>query len=102
MMSREKKNAKIIKTFLGIEDHGIFTCSLTLDYGGVCQGFGNHELKYEKYGVVYLERILQAVGVDKWERLLGRNIRADAEHGKVHGIGHIINDKWFYPEQDLT
>jgi hypothetical protein len=94
----ETRNAIIKKTFLGIEDHGIFTATLTLNYGGTEQGFGMHDLTYEAYGIKYLRSILKAVGVESWEDLVGTPIRAKCEFTKVHAIGHLIEDKWFEPE----
>ena len=43
-MSREIVNARIRSTTLGVEDHGIFTAWLNLDYGGSGQGFGGWAL----------------------------------------------------------
>lgn len=107
----EIKNAQIRSTMLGVEDHGIFSCILSLDYAGSGQGFGGYALdEYEPqrkarfgtaYGMEFIKRILDTLEVDKWEALKGQHIRADADHGKVYGIGHIIKDKWFYPEKDL-
>ena len=94
----ESKNAKIASTMLGIEDHGIMTCMLTLDYGGVSQGFGGYDLKYGPYGVKFLREILETVGVSEWEDLPGKYIRVVSDHGKVHRIGHITEDRWFTPE----
>ncbi len=111
-MKSEIKNARIESTMLGEEDHGIMTCFLYLDYGGAGQGFGGYGLqRWDKaenrargteYGMEFIMRILDVVGVRKWEDLVNQYIRADAEHGKVHGIGNIIEDKWFYPEKDLA
>ena len=98
----ETKNAKIKSTFLGTEDHGIFTANLTLDYGGGgFQDFGSHELKYEKYGIEYLERILKTLGIESWEDLPGTVCRVKADRRHVEAIGHFIEDKWFNPEKDL-
>lgn len=97
----ETKNAKIKSTYLGLEDHGLFTCFLNLDYGGSFQGFGGHSLTHPKYGVEYLGRVLKTVGVDRWEELPGKVIRVKADHGAVYAIGHIIEDRWFNPEEDL-
>lgn len=107
----EIKNAKIESTMLGIEDHGIMTCFLYLDYGGSCQGFGGYGLdSYNEslkrrvgtdYGLEFIKCILDTVGVEKWEDLPGKYIKADADFDRVRGIGNIIKDKWFYPEKDL-
>jgi hypothetical protein len=95
----ETRNAIIESTFLGIEDHGIFTCSLGLDYGSLHQFFGMHNLSYKDYGVAYLRKILEVVGVNSWDELKDKPIRVKCEHTGVHAIGHIIEDKWFKPEK---
>ncbi len=107
MREREIKNAKISSTRLGWEDHGIFTFSIGLDYGGSGQGFGDccmdEPLKkngqfIERVGTAVgmdlIMRILKAVGVEKWEDLKGMHVRADADFGKVYRIGHFLEDKW--------
>ena len=111
MFKRQIVNARIERTSLGIEDHGILTAVLGLDYGGVGQGFGGYSLDNwsnedgrrvgTAYGMEFVSRILKTVGVEKWEDLKGKHIRVDQEHNKIWGIGHIVNDVWFYPEKDL-
>jgi hypothetical protein len=106
---KEVKNAIIDSTMLGIEDHGIFTCYISLDYGGEIQGFGGYGLddwnpKTKKrdtvgFGLEFVKRVLKVAGVDKWEDLKGRHVRAEAEHTKIHRIGHILKDVWFSPEE---
>jgi hypothetical protein len=95
----EIRNAIIKRTFLGIEDHGIFTAVITLDYGSSQQGFGQHNLEFKDYGIAYLRKILEAVGVNEWEELQGQTVRVKCEHTKVYAIGNIIQDKWFEPER---
>jgi len=112
---REIKNARIRNTMLGWEDHGIFTCMIDLDYDGEGQGFGGYALdkfngeRNEKsarhgtaYGLQFIMEICRVVGVEKWEDLKGKYVRADAEHVKVHRIGHITADKWFDPAELYT
>lgn len=113
-MSRdaEVKNAKIRGTMLGIEDHGIMTAFIELDYGGAGQGFGGygfdnpHKTKEEPYGrrgtafgCEFIRRVLDVVGVEKWEDLKGKHVRVVATWDKVKRIGHIIEEKWFDPEE---
>lgn len=108
----ETKNAKIRSTMLGVEDHGIMTCSISLDYGGMVQGFGGygfdepHKTEAEPfgrrgtaYGCEFIRRVLVVVGVDCWEDLKGKHVRAVIDGGLVRKIGHIIEDKWFDPEE---
>lgn len=116
MDSREKaetKNAKIVKTTLGYEDHGILSYVLHLDYGGLSQGFGAYALdkpvhdangKFLRrtgsaYGMETIARILKAVGVDTWEQLPGKHIRVRTTRTKVEAIGNILKDEWFCPEE---
>jgi hypothetical protein len=94
----EIKNARIESVYLGLESHGILTCYLNLDYGGLAQSFGGFELKHPDYGMEFIHRILRVVGVESWEQLPGKTIRAKCDNSKVYGIAHIIEPKWFHPE----
>ncbi len=87
---------------LGFEDHGLMTCMLYLDFGGISQGFGGYHLK----GVAMYEtvsEILKVVGVEKWEDLKGEYIRVGYKekegHGRIHKIGNLLKDEWFCPEE---
>ena len=95
-MGYEHRNAVIRDTFLGIEDHGIFTFNLTLDYGGSCQGAGSYTLHSTGYtapgGLCLLRRILTTVGVDSWEKLKGAHVVALVEGGLVRGLAPFLLD----------
>jgi hypothetical protein len=86
--------AKIDGTFLGFEDHGIFTAIIYFDYGdGGHQGGGTYSLssrgKGAHGGIDHLMGILNACGVDSWEKLKGRTvfaIREDGWGGTIRGI----------------
>lgn len=97
---KEIRNAKIVGTMLGVEDHGCFTCNLDTRSGALGQGFGGYVLGGE-WGMQFLKRLLSTLGVETWEQLVGTHCRIDAEHSKIHRIGHIMEDKWFDPENDL-
>lgn len=100
----ETKNAQIKSTMLGIEDHGIMTFSLHLDYGRSGQSAGGFALdEYSKEqekrigsprGFELIRSILEIVGVETWEDLPGKHIRARADHGKVYAIGNVLKDEW--------
>lgn len=111
----EIKNAKITSTMLGVEDHGILTCFLHLDYGGTGQGFGGWTFDHPigraetfkgregtAWGMEFIRRILDLLEVESWEKIPGNHCRVKADWGKVHSIGHITKDKWFTPEIDLV
>lgn len=98
-------NATIGDTMLGIEDHGIFTCVLFLDYGdSSTQGFGTYDLR-GAWGTEFLQKMLEAIGVNEWEKLKGTNVRvrfgkSSAGLGnEIVAIGHITRDKWFEPKK---
>ena len=111
MREREIRNAKIARTTLGYEDHGILTCFLHLEWEGGGQGFGGYGLdawvgeRSEKgrrwgtaYGMEFVAQILKVVGVDAWEKLPGKFVRMEHDWGKIYRIGHITDEKWFAPE----
>lgn len=104
----ETKNAVIKGYHLRIEREWAVTFSLALDYGdSSCQGFGGSILfnLYNEqggdHGGQFIGRILQVVGVDDAKALVGKAVRVEATHDKVHRIGHITEDRWFCPETDI-
>lgn len=104
----ETRNAIITGTMLGIEDHGIMSFMIYLDYGdGSFQGAGGYCLDTPvKQGNTFLRRvgsasgmslimeILEVVGVSKWEDLKGKHIRVKCDRTEVREIGNIIKNKW--------
>lgn len=100
-----EKNGKIHSTMLGIEDHGIMTFFVNIDFDGSGQGFGGYALdgqagkKGHSKSIQCIRKILETVGVEKWEDLEGKyvRIRKEAEYGghPIKAIGHIVEDKWF-------
>lgn len=91
-MDLERSLARIKQVTLGIEDHGILTSYLHLEYaepgqkiGGTGQGFGGYGLGGE-YTALWIEGVLKAVGVDEWSKLVGKLVWADHEQVKVHRI----------------
>lgn len=111
-MNHGIENAKITSTVLGYEGHGIFTCVLGLEMNGTGISFGDYGLdewsedKKKRIdtkgtGLEFIKEIMRTVGVDKWEDLRNKFVRVDIEGlgGRALGIGHIMEDKWFYPKQ---
>ena len=106
----EVKNAVITNASLEIEDHGILTAYLTLDYGGTGQVFGGYSLYLPKdyryhdvlsYAGHFIYRCLEIAGVEKWSDLKGKSIRVKASYSHIEAIGHIIKDDWFNPKNDF-
>ena len=102
------KNALITDTFLGREDHGIFTFWIYVDIsGGGCVGIGGYALDefdrdkdrriFHAESAESISHILETVGVDSWEDLKGHYIRIE-DHGwgsQVDKIGNLMDEKWF-------
>ncbi len=103
MPERAIKNAQIRSVWLGVEDHGLVTAWVNLDYGGSSQGFGGWNFGAASkpitsaFGIEYLRRLLETVGVKSWEELPGKVVRVDADFAKVYRIGHALKDAWFDP-----
>lgn len=101
-------NGKIRSTFLGVEDHGILTFFIHLEWDGAGQGLGGFAIDGPDKenggrlgfgpGLVAIRRILETVGVDSWEKLPGQLVRVRHEGWGSHRppiIGHIMEDRWF-------
>lgn len=107
MDTPEIKNAKITKTMLGREDHGIMTFMIFIECDRFGCGVGGYALdEYDKAtdtrvfrakSMESISKILEVVGVDKWEQLPGKYIRIkDNGWGStVDEIGNLMEDKWF-------
>ena len=109
-METEIKNAVISAASLSIEDHGLLTAFITLDYGGSCQGFGGYSLylpksfthhRLESFAGHFIFRVLQIAGVERWDQLIGKTVRVKSTHCKIEAIGHIVNNDWFSPSEDF-
>lgn len=82
--------AKIERTHLGLEDHGILTGMLHVTYGGSAQGVGGYDLRTGSAAAVFIERTLRACGVRTWEALKGRTIYVlTDESRRVVGIENL-------------
>jgi hypothetical protein len=82
--------ARIDSTRLGWEDHGILTAYLNCSWasggigvGGFCldtpqsrekRDAGDYSRKGTAYGLDHLMRLMETVGVDRWEKLPGQQV----------------------------
>ncbi len=123
----EVRNAQIESTMLGLEDHGCLTFWLHLKFDGTGQGFGGFGMdepvtdetgkflrrKGTEFGCEVILRVLNVVGVEKWEDLKGKylRVRGGGWSGPIEGIGNIIEERWFnmkelaaefYPEAEAA
>ena len=106
------ENALITNVDLSMAGHGCLTLAMTLEgsgwgvvYGGYCLGKGYLGADDDFFdgsaaGMEYLMRIMDTVGVEKFQDLKGKYVRVAAKGwgNPVKIIGNIINDKWFDAE----
>lgn len=115
----EIENGRIDSTMLGIEDHGILSYKIGINFAGYHQEFGGYSLDAPKkddegkflerigtdYGMESINRILKVLKVDTWEKLKGTSLRVKrkgSHNGPIIAIGHFMDDNWFEPERDLA
>lgn len=104
-------NAVITNTILDIGDRGFLQGWVFVDHERGSQGFGGYTLYLPKdwgnhstninYAGHFITRVLQVAGAGSWEKLKGMTLRIDWEFSEIYGIGHIIEDDWFYPQDDF-
>lgn len=104
------QNAIITKATLSAERGFILDSWIHLDYGGSGQGFGGYILYLDEsathhsllsHAGHWIWRVMEIAGVESWDKLPGKTIRAIIKDGLVIAIGHIVNDDWFYPSNDF-
>jgi hypothetical protein len=103
-------NAKITSTFLGMEDHGIMTFFVHLEWPGAGIGYGGYGLDGYSgegkprlgsgHGYQAIRHIIETIGAKSWEDLKNKLCRIDFDDGpgisgKISRIGHIMEEKWF-------
>ena len=104
------ENAQISKVSLSMADHGCLTFNIGLKgrgwgiaYGGYVIGHGylgaddKNIIAENGHGLEAMMRIMNVVGVEKWEDLPGKYIRVKMEGwgDPIDIIGNIMEDKWF-------
>lgn len=101
------ENAKITSTSISMVDHGVLCISFGVqgknwhcNVGQWINGVGHlgaHEWKGNGSAIVAMMKIMDTVGVERWEDLSGKLIRVKFEGwgSTIDEIGNIIEDKWF-------
>lgn len=105
----EIRNALIESVDLSMADQGCLTLAMTFDgggwgcvYGGYCIGKGylgadDDFFEGSAVGMEYLIRIMDTVGVERFQDLKGKYVRVATKGlgNPVNIIGNILKDKWF-------
>lgn len=101
------ENAKITSVDLSMEDHGVLTLRLVLEgagWGTVLGGYvmghgyvGADEFSGSPKGIEEIMRIMDTVGVSKFNDMKGKYVRVvlGSWGDSITKIGNIIEDKWF-------
>lgn len=101
------ENAQISSVSISMADHGVLTFTIFVKGHGWGCSLGNYmngvghlgakEWKGNGSAIVAMMKIMDTVGVTKWEDLPGKFIRVKTSGwGSTNDeIGNIIEDKWF-------
>lgn len=115
MSTRVVENAVVEKVSITLDRDVFLTMWLQFKLNGYYQGFGGYvfdspskdggtERVGTAYGAEYIRRVMRLFDVSDMSLIEGQTCRVVRNAGvqKIIGIGHIIEDKWFFPEEDLT
>lgn len=101
------ENALIKNVDLSMEDHGCLTLAMTLEgnywgvvYGGYCLGhgyLGADNFDGSASGLESIMRIMDTVGVERFQDLKGKYVRVATKVGSspIKIIGNVLKDQWF-------
>ena len=101
------ENAKITSVDLSMADHGVLTLEIVLEgaawgcvYGGYVLGhgyLGAKEFSGSGIGLESIMRIMDVVGVERFNDMKGKYVRVAVEgiSSPIKIIGNVINNKWF-------
>lgn len=109
MRMTSQENALIKSVSITMADHGCVTFWINVEgygwgcgIGGYCIGHGYLGAKEDFFdgsglGIEAMARIMDTVGVDKWEDMNGKYCRVESDGwgSKITKIGNIVQDKWF-------
>ena len=102
-------NARIVNTQLGW-DGPTMNSSIQLKAANLGVNFGGYILHADAqsmeqedqqtaFGISYIGRVLNTVGVATWEALNGQACRIAIQGNQILGIGNLIDEVWFYPRE---
>ena len=102
------KLGRIREASLMVEDHGILTSFLDLDYashhwklGAEGQRFGRYHLGGQ-YASLWIAGVFKATGVSSWDAVPGCWVWAEATWNKVLAIKGVVTGVEFRPWGDET
>ena len=107
------ENAIIKKARLTASEYSGLSAWLELDLGSsLCQSFGPYIIYSTNvengvqniFAGVFIKRCLDIVDANDWSQMVGKPIRIknDKHNGIIREIGHIVNDDWFNPVDEMN
>lgn len=94
---RKRVEATIKDVFYGTEDHGVWTCYITLEMG-YTQGFGGLFLDKEKKGPDFYRSVCSLFGVKELKELIGKDCYAlynFGEHNEtIEGLENLYGQRF--------
>jgi hypothetical protein len=87
--------ARIVRTDLGYEDHGIFTISIMFQWGSAVQGmpgwsFGKGDDR--DLAGAFIRRVLAVTGRTRWKDVTGTTVYVLRADGAVRGLASLEDD----------
>lgn len=99
-MQNKKRAAVVTDVFYGLEDHGILSCSIKLEFdvGGTNQSFGGVNLSAEGSGQDFLYSICNLFRVRELDQIIGKRCKALYCFGRynerIEGIENEYGDRF--------
>jgi hypothetical protein len=98
----------ITGAYLAVEDGEILVAWVSLNLDDLSGDLGGYVLYTPEAGIRaynyaghFIYKVLEVAGVSRWDQLKGRAVRACCKGSRIEAIGHIIDDRWFFPEKDF-
>lgn len=76
---------KVTEARIGIEDHGILTFEIMINFGGMYQGFGGYNLQCPRAFEI-IKGVLAAFNVCWWDQIAGRIVQVERENGLIRRL----------------
>lgn len=102
-MPPERELARITKVYIEVEDHGLLVFCLDMDCdSGLSQGFTRP--MWGAFTEACLRGIMKAVGVHRWDDLVGKDVWVRRQEGLIVEIvaPHFVRDTVAFNVQDVA
>ena len=105
------ENALIEYVSISMADHGVLTFNIGLKFASSFCCFGGYVIGHGYLGAEHFDatdkgltammKIMDVVGVEKWEDLEGKycRVKSGGWGSSIKIIGNIMDDKWFNIEE---